>query len=465
MVFPDDPREALEDLEVEVNGLPPRRRRDGTIVALKKQARKAQETVWEILEDPDHPGELVYADMLYFANAIAFGADAELILAIADAGKSGGDKGQLDEPILFFDREYDLLSGAGASGAGGDKMQVAINDTTWNVKQIQAHRVWNELGYLGRGIVVGHLDTGVWLDHPDLRKRLWANPGEVPGNGIDDDRNGYVDDVHGWDFGDNDGHPNDDAANAGHGTHTAGTVVGDGSGGIQTGVAPGAHLMVCKIFNAAGHGTLSSIWAAQQYCVENDARVITMSVSVRGDVSEFYLRAERYNALGLRAAGVVLFNSAGNDGLLFEPPLELGMTARVPAPWIAGQPYNRSGAGVITVGGTAMQSGDPYPAFSHGPASWAHVHPWGDWPYNPGNGLIKPDLVAPAVGICSTVPPNAYSGDTWVGTSMACPQAAGVAALMLEKNPSLSPAAIDSLLETTAHDLGSRARTTCSAPA
>ncbi len=458
MVFPDDPREAIGDVEVEVNGVPPRKRRDGVIVALKKQARKAQEQVWEILEDPNHPGDLAYADMLFFANAIAFGADAELILAVAEADKRGGDKGEGNEAVLFFDREYELLSGARALDVGGDKVQVAINDTTWNVKQIQADRVWNELGYLGRGIVVGHLDTGVWLDHPDLRKRLWENPGEVPGNGLDDDQNGYVDDVHGWDFGDNDGQPNDDPLNAGHGTHTAGTVVGDGTGGIQTGVAPGARLMVCKIFNSAGHGTLSSIWAAQQYCVLNDARVITMSVSVRGDVSDVYLRAERYNALGLRAAGVVLFNSAGNDGQLFEPPLELGMTARVPAPWIPGAENREKSAGVITIGGTAFQSADAFVSGSQGPAAWGDVEPWHDWPYNPGDGLIKPDLVAPAVGICSTIPPNAYSGETWVGTSMACPQAAGVAALMLEKNPSLSPAAIDSLLEITAQDLGAQGK-------
>jgi serine protease len=454
MVFPDDPRETIRDLEMELYGDPPRKRRDGVIVALKKQARKAQENIWEILDDPNHPGQLVYADMLYFADAIAFGADAELILALADAQKADGAKGQTDEPILFLDRQYDLLTGAGKPAGDPAKVQAAVVDTTWNVRRIRADQVWNRLGYLGRGILIGHLDTGVALDHPDLHKRLWENPGEVPGNGLDDDHNGFIDDVHGWDFGDNDNDPSDDAVNAGHGTHTAGTVVGDGTGGIQTGVAPGARLLVCKIFNAEGQGTLSSIWAAQQYCVENDVRLITMSVGVRGEVPDVYLRADRFNALALRAAGVLLFNSAGNDGQLFDPPFELGMTARVPAPWIAGQPYNASCAGVITVGGTAFENEASYFSFSQGPASWQHVSPWSDWPYNPGEGLIKPDLVAPAVGICSTIPPNAYSGDTWVGTSMACPQAAGVAALMLEKNPSLSPAAIDSLLESTADDLG-----------
>lgn len=449
MLFPDDPSDDLGDLQVALDGVPPRKRRDGVIVALKKQARKAQEEVWQILEDPGHPGVLTYADMLYFADAIAFGGDEDLILAVAEADRNKGGGG---EAVLFYDRGYELLSADRPAGIQPDKVHAAVVDTTWNVRRIRADRVWNDLGYLGRSIVVGHIDTGVWLQHPDLSKRLWENPGEIPSNGVDDDRNGYVDDVNGWDFGDRDPLPNDDAINAGHGTHTAGTVAGDGTGGTQTGVAPGARLVVCKVFDRSGHGTLSALWAAQQYCVENGARVITMSLNVRGDVSPLYLRAERFNALALRTAGVLLVNSAGNDGLLFEPPLQLGMTARVPAPWIAGHDYG-AGAGVLTVGGTDQNNG-PFTAGSHGPATWGHVLPWQDWPYQPGDGLTKPDVVAPAYGICSTIPPANYSGDTWIGTSMACPQVAGVAALMLEKNPSLSPAAIDSLIETTATDLG-----------
>ena len=85
---------------------------------------------------------------------------------------------------------------------------------------------------------------------------------------------------------------------------------------------------------------------------------------------------------------------------------------------------------------------------------WDNVDPWNDWPYNPGVGLLKPDVSAPAVNVNSLVPPSGYSGNTWSGTSMACPHAAGVAALMLQKNPTLSPAGIDSLLELSSLDLG-----------
>jgi len=442
MVFPDEP--AIDEFEVPLDGTPATKRRNSAIAALKREARKAQTDAWAILEDPNHPGVLAYADMLYFSNAIAFGGDADIILAVA------GDKSS-DAATLFYDKNLDLLSGA-AAPTGGAKAAEA--DTTWNLRYIRADRVWTELGITGAGIIVGHLDTGVDLNHPDLRHRIWTNPLEVADNGIDDDGNGFVDDVHGWDFGDDDAVPRDDALIAGHGTHTAGTVVGDGSGGVQTGVAPGAYLLPVKIFTTGGTSSLGRIWAAQQYCAENGARIITMSLGIKGEIPAAFLRNDRFNAEALRAAGVVVFNSAGNYHEEFNPPLELGMTARIPAPWNPLPVPRSSTGGVITVGGTEHESDAIWAQSSQGPAGWDQVDPWFDWPYVPGPGLIKPDVVAPAVGITSTLPDGSYSGDTWAGTSMACPQAAGVAALMLEKNPTLSPAGIDSVLERSAVDLG-----------
>ncbi len=445
MVFPEQPD--VEDLEVMLDGATPNKRRKSTIAALKRQARKAQADVWELFDDPDHPGILFYADMLYFSNAIAFGGDRDVILAVAEAhaDKAG------DDAILFLDKDYDLLAGLPARTDG---LKSAMADTAWNVKYLQAHRVWKELGYTGEGIVIGHLDTGVDYNHPDLKQRIRINPLEIADNGIDDDDNGFVDDLRGWDFGDGDADPLDDASNASHGTHTAGSAVGDGTGGVQTGVAPGARLLPVKIFTSDGTASLGRIWAGQQYCVENGARIITMSLGVKGEIPAAFLRNDRYNAGTLRAAGVIVFNSAGNYHDEFDPPIELGMTARIPAPWSAvPAPYSSTG-GVITVGGTGFRSDESYGASSHGPAAWDQVEPWFDWPYLPGDGLIKPDVVAPAQGIVSTLPDYAYSGETWGGTSMACPQAAGVAALMLQKNPTLSPAGVDSLLELTARDLG-----------
>ncbi|MEZ4386258.1 MAG: S8 family serine peptidase [Candidatus Krumholzibacteriia bacterium] len=446
MVFPDQP--ALEDLEVMMDGATPQKRRNSTIAALKRQARKAQSDAWEVLEDPDLPGELAYAQMLYFSNSIAFGADREVILAVAEAG----DK-RADDAILFYDKDYELL--ADTIRLPGDGQKSAREDTTWNLKYVHVPEVWSQLGITGEGILIGHIDTGVDLAHPDLRHRLWVNPGELADNGLDDDGNGYVDDVYGWDFGDGDNDPTDDSVDAGHGTHTAGTAVGDGSLGVQTGAAPGARLLPVKVFSTGGTSSLGRLWAAQQYCIEQGCRIITMSLGIKGDVPDPYLRNDRFNADAIRAAGVVLFNSAGNEHQEFEPPYELGMTARIPAPWHApAVPYSSLG-GVVTVGATGYRADAAYDQASRGPAGWDQVDPWHDWPYMPGPGLIKPDVTAPGQGIRSLLPmPQGYSGETWSGTSMATPLVAGVAALMLAKNPTLSPAGVDSLLEMTARDLG-----------
>ena len=388
---------------------------------------------------------------LWIANAVNFEADAAAVAALAADKSVGG--------VLHHDASYDLLAGMldsrGNKPAGEARADATPKGNAWGVEWIGAHLAWAQ-GYTGDGIVVGHIDSGVWLSHPDINGNLWINPGETNGNGIDDDGNGYVDDYVGYDVGDDDGNPNDDSANPGHGTHTAGTVAGDGTGGTVTGVAPDAKIMAVKAFASDGTGTLGMMWDGYQYLLVNGPRVITMSLGVPGDVPADYMRTERETVNVLRTAGILLFNSAGNDHNEYDPPIELGLTARCPAPWngIAGTPYT-STSGVVSVGGTAFQSDTGYSSSSRGPADWGDVAPWMDWPYDPGIGLTKPDVSAPGVGVNSLVIPSGYSGNTWSGTSMACPHAAGLAALMLEKNPSLSPAGMDSIMEQTAVDLGS----------
>ena len=445
MVFPEPPD--LDEITVQLDDATPSKRRKSVIAALKRKVRKAQTEAWEILSDPGQYGELVSADMLYLANAIALEGDREIILALAETKSA-----PLSDAILFHDAPLELLLGTGAPPAYGVK--TAAQDTAWGLRHIGADRVWNEFGFTGEGVIIGHVDTGVDAEHPDLKQRLWINPQEIPGNGLDDDGNGLVDDVRGWDFGDADADPRDDGAVAGHGTHTAGILVGDGSGGLQTGVAPGARLVSAKVFTGEGTSSLGRIWAAQQYCVEQGARVISMSLGVKGDVPAAFLRNDRFAAEALRAAGVLLVSSAGNYHGEFAPPLEIGMTARIPSPWNPLPVPAASTGGVVAVGGTAHRSDQPWSQSSRGPVTWGHVEPWLDWPFEPGPGLIKPDLTAPAQGVQSTLPQGAYSGETWSGTSMACPHVAGVAALMLQKNPTLSPAGLDSLLQRSAIDLG-----------
>ncbi len=450
MVF-DNPAH-VDEIRAQLGQVSHRERRRLVVENLRRKAARTQAGALGFLADPAHGEKVGRVRMLYLASALAFQADPGVIAAMSSLP---------DAATLFFDKTYDLTSGTSrgpepaAKFLPGTKFLPAATDTAWSVKYINADKVWSQLGYDGAGVVVGHIDTGIYLTHPDLASRLWVNPGEIPDNGLDDEGNGFIDDVHGWDFGVEDNDPNDDSLDAGHGTHTAGTVAGDGTGGTLTGVAPAASLMAAKVWQADGSGgSLGMIWAAEQYCVENGARIITMSLGIPGDTPPYFMRNERLNDNNIRDAGVILFNSAGNEHFLYDPPLELSLTARVPAPWLpAGYPHSSS-SGVITVGGTGYKSDVVYSLSSRGPAHWGNVDPWNDWPYLPGPGLIKPDVAMPGVGVNSTVIPSGYSGDTWNGTSMACPHAAGVAALMLEKNPSLSPAGVDSLMELWAIDLG-----------
>ncbi len=196
----------------------------------------------------------------------------------------------------------------------------------------------------------------------------------------------------------------------------------------------------------------SVIYEGQQYAILKGARVFTMSLGIGGNLPVSLLKTERQNAEGIRTAGVAFFNASGNDHGFFSPPEELGVTARVPAPWHAAGTAWSSRGGVISVGGTGYLNDTSYAISSWGPAFWGDVSPWNDWP-SP-TGIIKPDICAPAVNVNSLLKPEGYSGDTWSGTSMATPHAAGVAALMLSRNPSLSPAGIDSIIEQTARPLG-----------
>jgi len=424
-------------------------RREAVVAVLKDHAAQAHAPALAVLAEAERAGMVRRVRQLWLANAVAFEGTREAVEALA----------ALDiRATLVHDKPYDMISGVTAPREAQDGSPVAgslSRANAWSVEWIDAHLVW-AAGFTGAGVVVAHYDTGVWLTHPDLVNRLWVNPGEIPANGTDDDGNGYIDDVNGWDFADQDSNPNDDVSGGAynHGTHTAGTVCGDGTNGTTTGVAPGASVMVCKSYLSDGSGApFTAIYEGQQYAIDMGARVFTMSLGIGGDIPPSLMRTERNLGNNIRAAGVIFFNSAGNDHYAYSPPLEIGVTARVPAPWnpISGTPYSSLG-GVMAVGGTGYYNDIVYGSSSRGPVNWGDVAPWYDWPYPPG--LTKPDVAAPGVNVNSLMKPSGYSGDTWSGTSMSCPHAAGLAALMLEKNPSLSPAGIDSLMEQNAVDLG-----------
>lgn len=275
----------------------------------------------------------------------------------------------------------------------------------WALDAIQAPVAWDVP--LATPVTVAVIDTGVDLAHPDLAPAAWTNPAEVPGNGIDDDGNGYVDDVHGWDFLHKDGSIFDDPAEDAHGTHVAGIVAAGRNDGFGvTGVAGNARIMALK-FVGGGGGTAGDAIAAIRYARDNGARVVNASFG--GPYSQALCDAVAEAA----ASGVIVVAAAGNDGV------DIDGSPRVPAMCPE--------ASVISV--AASTAADGLAPFSN-------------------RGVVGVDLAAPGEFILSTVPGGGH--DTWSGTSMATPHVAATAALVMGQNPALTPARVHQTIVDTA---------------
>ena len=299
---------------------------------------------------------------------------------------------------------------------------------SWNLTRIQADLVWSRLGLIGKGAVLAILDSGANYRHSDLAHHLWRNDGELAGNGKDDDGNGYVDDIYGYNFANDNGNVEDDFF---HGTSSAGIMVGDGRGGIMTGVAPGAQLMILRMYDQMTRYTNTDLWRAyqydaweaMQYAVAERADVINMSFA--WEPAERPLHAVwRYVCTNVVAAGVTMVAGSGNFRGYYHVPDQVRPPASVPA--------------VLTTGGT-LEDDTISPLSSRGPVFWSAYPPFADYP--PPAGLFKPEVSAP-FGDFPVVP---FRGRGYqvlseqAGSSLTSPHVAGVIALMLEANPELRP--------------------------
>ncbi|GEM_PF-4688377 len=480
------------DLAQRFSSLPRKERQRSFTSALTERARVSQAGVRVFLESEQRAGRAERIRSLTLINAVSGRLAAATIRQIAERPDVAAVV--LSKPIV----RNPELPGVKNPGKGGGGPSSPAKGISWGVQKIGAPTVWSG-GNQGEGVVVDVIDTGVDYNHTDLSSRIWINTAEQNGtSGVDDDGNGYVDDIRGWDFADHDNDPMDagvtdpwaimTGATPPHGTHVAGTVAGTGAGGQQVGVAPGARIMIGKVFPDTGSGgTLEDLLASMDYGVANGADIITMSlgfsITDNGDTSQMLKGIMRAECDMIRDAGVILTVAAGNGdpstGGHFAKPYDIACPGDVPAPWYPDS-YLHNGdstGGVITIGAT--DSADGIGSFSsRGPTQWYftlndtsytnHFVKWQDYRYNPPSlqGLLKPDVCAPGVKILSCKKGGGYwdaimeGMANWDGTSMATPHVAGLAALMLKANPNLTPARMDSILEATALPLGAAGKDT-----
>ncbi len=331
----------------------------------------------------------------------------------AEAGKlPAGETKELVHQRVDMVIKHLILSGLVDYAEPDHVLQIAAvpNDPRYNelygLQTIQAEAAWD---YIDQNvanpteIVVGVLDSGVDYTHPDLAAAMWVNPGEIPDDGIDNDGNGYVDDVHGWDAFDGDNDPMD--VN-GHGSHVAGTIAAvRDNNQVVVGVTPNVKIMALKFGGAISGSESAAIELINYVNVMQSQYGFDIRLTNNSWGNTFYsvsleeaiMQSNTQNILVVAAAG----NSSTNtDNFMYYP-----------------QGYDVPN--VISVGAT--DSGDNLASFSN-------------------YGLSNVDIAAPGDLILSTVPDNAYA--FYSGTSMAAPHVSGALALLASIDPTLNAAAL-----------------------
>lgn len=315
-------------------------------------------------------------------------------------GKSSGVRG-IGPNDQYYNRQWGLKNDGSFTALPAKAGADIDMEEGWSIEQGDT------------SIVVGIIDTGCKLDHPELQNRIWKNYKEIPGNGIDEDNNGFIDDDQGWDFAYNDSLPTDDY---GHGTNVAGIIGANGNNSTGlAGVDWNCKLMILKGLNNQNWGYYSWWSDAIHYAVDNGVNVINMSIGGTG-ASAILNDAVNY-ALSNNVTIVACMMNTNNNTIFY------------PAAY----------PGVISVGSTNPDDKRSHPFFWD-PASGSN--------YGLHISVVAPGNYIYGLDYQSNTTYDSY----WGGTSQATPHVSGLAALLLAQNPAITPAQIKNLIQSTAKD-------------
>jgi subtilisin family serine protease len=432
------------DLDPNIPNLPKPERRARVGRVLMDFAEASQQALLSYLRAKESEGKVEDISPLWIVNSIGCWATPEVIHAAA---------ARSDVDLVYYDRMPCELGNQELKIPPAPRDGVEPNLVTTN-----ARGAWNQ-GYTGQNVVISIVDTGVRYTHLDLSNHLWDS---------------QVYPHHGFNFASSQyssGHPGPSSYDTltpldyyGHGTHCAGIAVADGSYGNGTrdtmGVAPSAKLMVVAVDvylhtpypdTSVENNTMEGF----QFSVRpyrdtlNGADVITTSMgylSVWLPRDAVWRRCEE----NILAAGIVHSVASGIEGYGSRTPGNCPPPWRNPAnhPIGPGHENDTARTAVVTVCYTDNTDTFPGPGSGRGigpTRTWGTIAPWFDYEYPPG--LTDPDFVMPGISILSTAMSGDTSYTTMTGTSMATPGVAGVVALMLSKDPALTPLEIDSILE------------------
>ena len=310
----------------------------------------------------------------------------------------------------------------------------------WYLEKANVYNAW-DITKGSSDIIVAVIDSGVDIDHPDLIDNIWTNKDEIVGNGVDDDRNGYIDDVYGWDFvnSDNDVNPDIDIScisekkcsleGVNHGTVISGIIAGQQDNNIGiSGIAPNVKIMALKVLNPNGGGNIEDVVNAIKYAKEKGATIINMSFVGTNDsifLQQIMEEASLSNVIFTVAAG----NYPGGGYNLNIDPMYPVCTK-----------FNNK----VSIGISAIDKNDKKPVFA-----------------NYGSDCIN--FSAPGTSIFSTTVYkgehssfNNYYNGYWSGTSVATPIISGAIALIKSINPNLNNEEIFTILLDNSVDLGDK---------